>query len=127
MIRTTVIAASLAIAFTPADAAQPLSVKVYNAGANSFNVNSTLVYGEKEAMVIDAGFSRAFWTIFDAHVASFISGFVLLEYGTGPVRGFAVMLIVGVICNLFTSTWASRHIFNVYLGRRRSAAETLSI
>lgn len=58
MIRTTVIAASLAIAFS-ANAAQPLTVKVYNAGAASFNVNSTLVYGEKEAMVIDAGFTRA--------------------------------------------------------------------
>ena len=58
MIRTTVISASLAIAFT-AQAAQPLTVKVYNAGAASFNVNSTLVYGEKEALVIDAGFSRA--------------------------------------------------------------------
>jgi len=59
MIRTTLIAASLAIAFAHADAAPPLSVKVYNAGAGSFNVNSTLVYGEKEAMVIDAGFTRA--------------------------------------------------------------------
>jgi glyoxylase-like metal-dependent hydrolase (beta-lactamase superfamily II) len=58
MIRTTVIAASLAIAFASAQAA-PLNVKVYNADANSFNVNSTLVYGEKEAMVIDAGFTRA--------------------------------------------------------------------
>lgn len=58
MIRATVIAASLAMAFT-AQAAQPLTVKVYNAGAASFNVNSTLVYGDKEAMVIDAGFTRA--------------------------------------------------------------------
>jgi len=58
MIRITVIAASLAIAFT-AQAAQPLSVKVYNAGGSSFNVNSTLVYGEKDALVIDAGFTRA--------------------------------------------------------------------
>jgi glyoxylase-like metal-dependent hydrolase (beta-lactamase superfamily II) len=59
MIRTTVLAASLAIAFTSSQAAQPLTVKVYNADGNSFNVNSTLVYGEKEAMVIDAGFTRA--------------------------------------------------------------------
>jgi len=58
MIRSTVIAASFAIAFT-AQAAQPLSVKVYNAGSASFNVNSALVYGEKDAMVIDAGFTRA--------------------------------------------------------------------
>lgn len=59
MIRTTVIAASLAITFTAAQAAQPLTVKIYNANGNSFNVNSTLIYGEKEAMVIDAGFTRA--------------------------------------------------------------------
>ena len=58
MIRATVIAASLAIAFSTAHA-QPLSVKVYNADGNSFNVNATLVYGDKEAMVIDAGFTRA--------------------------------------------------------------------
>jgi glyoxylase-like metal-dependent hydrolase (beta-lactamase superfamily II) len=58
MIRTTLIAASLAIAFT-AHSAQPLTVQVYNAAGNSFNVNSTLVYGDREAMVIDAGFTRA--------------------------------------------------------------------
>ncbi|MEP7154265.1 MAG: MBL fold metallo-hydrolase [Betaproteobacteria bacterium] len=59
MFRATIIAASLAIAFTEAHAAAPLTVKVYNAGSGSFNVNSTLVYGEKEAVVIDAGFTRA--------------------------------------------------------------------
>jgi glyoxylase-like metal-dependent hydrolase (beta-lactamase superfamily II) len=59
MFRTTVIAATLAVTFTAAHAGQPLTVKVYNASANSFNVNSTLIAGEKEAMVIDAGFTRA--------------------------------------------------------------------
>jgi glyoxylase-like metal-dependent hydrolase (beta-lactamase superfamily II) len=59
MFRSTVIAATLAIAFTSAHAAQPLTVKVYNADGNSFNVNSTLISGEKEAIVIDAGFTRA--------------------------------------------------------------------
>lgn len=59
MFRTTAIAATFAIAFTSAQAAEPLQIKVYNADGNSFNVNSTLVYGEKEAMVIDAGFTRA--------------------------------------------------------------------
>ncbi len=59
MIRTTVIAATLAMAFTTSQAAQPLTVKIYNADGNSFNVNSTLVFGEKEAIVIDAGFTRA--------------------------------------------------------------------
>lgn len=59
MLRTTILAASLAVSFASAEAAAPLQVKVYNADGNSFNVNSTLVYGEKEAMVIDAGFTRA--------------------------------------------------------------------
>jgi glyoxylase-like metal-dependent hydrolase (beta-lactamase superfamily II) len=59
MIRTTLVAASIAIAFGAAHAQQPLSVKVYNADGNSFNVNSTLVYGQKDAIVIDAGFTRA--------------------------------------------------------------------
>ncbi|MCH8619552.1 MBL fold metallo-hydrolase [Undibacterium sp. TS12] len=59
MLRTTLIAATLAVTFASAQAASPLQVKVYNADGNSFNVNSTLVYGDKEAMVIDAGFTRA--------------------------------------------------------------------
>ena len=59
MIRTTLVAASIAIAFGAAHAQQPLTVKVYNADGNSFNVNSTLVYGQKDAVVIDAGFTRA--------------------------------------------------------------------
>lgn len=59
MFRSTAIAATLAITFTAAQAAQPLAVKVYNADGNSFNVNATLIAGEKEAIVIDAGFTRA--------------------------------------------------------------------
>lgn len=59
MFRSTVIAATLAIAFSSAHAAPPLTVKVYNADGNSFGVNSTLISGEREAMVIDAGFTRA--------------------------------------------------------------------
>ena len=59
MFRTSLVAASIAIVFSAAHAAQPLQLKVYNADDKSFNVNSTLVYGETEAMVIDAGFTRA--------------------------------------------------------------------
>lgn len=59
MFRTSLVAAFIAIVFSAAHAAQPLQIKVYNADDKSFNVNSTLVYGETEAMVIDAGFTRA--------------------------------------------------------------------
>lgn len=59
MFRTTTIAAALTLVFTNALAAPALQTKVYNADGASFNVNSTLIYGETEAMVIDAGFTRA--------------------------------------------------------------------
>lgn len=59
MFRTSLIAATLVVAFSGAQAAQPLQVKVYSADATSFSVNSTLITGEKEALVIDAGFTRA--------------------------------------------------------------------
>lgn len=81
--------------------------------------------GKSVRGAVDAGFSRAFWTVFDAHVTNFVAGFVLLEYGTGPIRGFAVMLLIGVVCNLFTSTWVSRLMFEYYLGRKQR--QTISI
>lgn len=59
MIRQTIVAATLALSFATAEAAQPLQLKVYNAEAGSFHVNSVLLSGEKEAVVIDAGFTRA--------------------------------------------------------------------
>src|SRR5450830_453545 len=59
MFRTTVIAATLSLAFAAAAQAEPLHLQVYTAGPHSFSVNSTLVYGAKEAVVIDAGFTRS--------------------------------------------------------------------
>jgi protein-export membrane protein SecD len=89
-------------------------------------VREELRAGKSVRGAVDAGFSRAFWTVFDAHVTNFVAAFVLMEYGTGPIRGFAIMLLIGVVCNLFTSTWVSRLMFDYWIGRRRSTA-TLSI
>lgn len=89
-------------------------------------VREELRAGKSVRGAIDAGFGRAFWTVFDAHVTNFVAGIVLYEYGTGPIRGFAVTLVIGVVCNLVTSTWVSRLMFDHYTGRRKSAA-TLSI
>ena len=57
---------------------------------------------------VEQGYGRAFWTIFDAHVTSLIAGFVLRQYGTGPVRGFATTLIIGILASLFTSIVVTR-------------------
>jgi preprotein translocase subunit SecD len=90
-------------------------------------IREELRSGKSVRGAVDAGFGRAFWTVFDAHVTNFVAGFVLMEYGTGPIRGFAVTLLIGVVCNLFTSTWVSRLFFEYYVNRKRSATATLSI
>ena len=56
----------------------------------------------------DQGYDRAFWTIFDAHVTMLIAGFILVTTGTGPIRGFATTLIIGIAASLFTSIVVTR-------------------
>jgi preprotein translocase subunit SecD len=90
-------------------------------------VREELRAGKSVRGAVDAGFGRAFWTVFDAHVTNFVAGLILYQYGTGPIRGFAVTLLIGVTCNLFTSTWVSRLMFDYWIGRRRAALQTLSI
>jgi preprotein translocase subunit SecD len=61
---------------------------------------------------IDAGFSKAFLTIIDTHVTTVVSCAFLFMFGTGPVKGFAVTLVIGLISNLFTAVFVSRAIFD---------------
>ena len=90
-------------------------------------IREELRAGKSPRTAVDAGFGRAFWTVFDAHVTNFVAGIVLYSYGTGPIRGFAVTLIIGIVTNLFTSVWLSRWMFDVLVGRRSASAATLSI
>src|SRR4030095_13343172 len=71
-------------------------------------IREELRAGKSPRGAVDAGFNRAFWTVFDAHGTNLVAGIVLYSYGTGPIRGFAVTLIIGVCANLFTSVWLSR-------------------
>ena len=75
---------------------------------------------------MNAGFNRVFWTLVDTHVAALISALFLMNFGTGPIRGFAVTLTLGLVSNLFTSIFVSKTLFELELSRRRQAA-TLSI
>jgi protein-export membrane protein SecD len=90
-------------------------------------IREELRNGKSPRSAVDAGFSRAFWTVFDAHVTNFIAGVVLYSYGSGPIRGFAVTLLVGIITNLVTSYWLSRWMFDLVVGRRSGAPAVLSI
>ncbi len=75
---------------------------------------------------VNAGFGRVFLTLLDTHVAALISALFLIQFGTGPIRGFAYTLIIGLASNLFTSTFVSKTLFELALGRRQQVA-TLSI
>src|SRR5678809_344191 len=75
---------------------------------------------------LTAGFSRVFLTLLDTHISAAIAALFLLQFGTGPIRGFAYTLLIGLASNLFTSTFVSRTLFEMVLGRRHQAA-TLSI
>jgi preprotein translocase subunit SecD len=80
--------------------------------------------GARAAVI--AGFDRVWWTIVDTHVASLISALLLLQFGTGPIRGFAVTLIIGLLSNVFTAVFVSRTVFELALSRRRQA-QTMSL
>src|SRR5712692_426388 len=73
--------------------------------------------GKAPVTAVDSGFKRAFLTIIDTHVTTVVSAAFLGVFGTGPVRGFAVTLVVGLLSNLFTAIYVSRMIFDWNLGR----------
>jgi protein-export membrane protein SecD len=90
-------------------------------------IREELRLGKSPRTAMEAGFDRAFWTVFDAHVTTFVAGVVLYSYGSGPIRGFAVTLLVGIITNLITSYWLSHWMFEAMVARRTASRATLSI
>jgi preprotein translocase subunit SecD len=74
---------------------------------------------------VGTGFNKAFWTIMDANITTLITALVLFEYGTGPIKGFAVTLSIGVVTSVFAALVITRTMFMVYPGTRH--IESLSI
>jgi preprotein translocase subunit SecD len=89
-------------------------------------IKEELEAGRGVRAAINAGFSRVFLTLVDTHIAGFIAAAFLFQFGTGPIRGFAVTLTFGLISNLFTSTFISKALFELVLSQRRQV-QTLSI
>jgi preprotein translocase subunit SecD len=75
--------------------------------------------GARQAVA--AGFDRVFLTILDTHVASLIAAAFLFQFGTGPIRGFAMTLTIGLLSNVFTAVFVSRTLFEMMLSRRQVA------
>jgi preprotein translocase subunit SecD len=88
-------------------------------------IKEELAAGKPVRAAINAGFDRVWWTIVDTHVASLIAAAFLFQFGTGPIRGFATSLAIGLAANVFTAIFVSRTMFEIVLTRRRAA--TLSI
>jgi preprotein translocase subunit SecD len=82
--------------------------------------------GQEISKAVSIGFDRAFITIIDTHVTTIIAAIILYLYGSGPIRGFAVTLILGLIINLFSAVFVSRTIF-MWLLQRNPNLQKLSI
>jgi preprotein translocase subunit SecD len=89
-------------------------------------IREELRNGKTPASAVDQGFARAWLTIIDTHVTTIVSAAILFIFGTGPVRGFAVTLVFGLLANLFTAVFVSRVIFDSILNRHQRG-EALSI
>jgi preprotein translocase subunit SecD len=86
-------------------------------------IREELRAGKAPASAVATGFDRAFLTIIDTHITTLVSAAFLFIFGTGPVRGFAVTLIIGLLANLFTSIYVSRAIFDLHLSRMPRQAQ----
>jgi len=86
-------------------------------------IREELRLGKAVGAAVAGGFEHAFVTIIDTHVTTVVSAAILFTFGTGPIRGFAVTLTIGLLANLFTSVFVSRVIFDYVLTRRQKGAE----
>ncbi|MDA8246484.1 MULTISPECIES: protein translocase subunit SecD [Acidithiobacillus] len=82
-------------------------------------IREELRHGMSTRAAIDAGFKKAFATIVDSNVTVLIAALVLFQFGTGAIKGFALVLTIGVITSMFTATMMSRGIIELALGKRR--------
>jgi preprotein translocase subunit SecD len=89
-------------------------------------IREELGQGKTLSSAVEQGFGKALSTILDCNVTTLVAAFFLFSYGTGPVKGFAVTLTIGLLASLFTAVFVSRQLFELVL-RARSGAETLSI
>jgi protein-export membrane protein SecD len=88
-------------------------------------IREELRSGRAVRTAVATGFDKATWTVLDANITTLITAIILFEYGTGPIKGFAVTLSVGIVTSVFAALVVSRLLFDIYLGRR--TVSTLSI
>jgi preprotein translocase subunit SecD len=89
-------------------------------------IREELRNGKAPGSAVDVGFEKAFLTIIDTHITTVVSAIFLFLFGSGPVKGFAITLTIGLIANIFTSIYVSRAIFDLHLAHMRRD-EALSV
>jgi preprotein translocase subunit SecD len=82
-------------------------------------IREELRAGKTVIAAVDAGFGKAWWTIVDTHVTTIVSCAFLFMFGSGPVKGFAITLVIGLFANVFTAVFVSKVIFDFELSRSR--------
>ena len=82
-------------------------------------IREELALGKTARAAVEAGYSRASLTILDANITTLIAALVLFQFGTGPIKGFAVTLSLGVVSSVFTSLILTRAMFDLYLSKRK--------
>jgi preprotein translocase subunit SecD len=90
-------------------------------------VREELKLGKTAAAAVQDGFGHAWTTIFDTHVTTIVSAAILFLFGSGPVKGFAVTLTIGLMANIFTAVFVSRTIFDFLLTKKPRGTMELSI
>ena len=85
-------------------------------------IREELRAGKNAVSAVATGFSRVFITLIDTHLAALISAAFLFLFGTGPIKGFAVTLVIGLVSNMFTAVFVSRTLFEWALARQKTAA-----
>jgi len=82
-------------------------------------IREELKSGKNIGAAVKTGYEKVFWTIFDGHVTALVAGFVIRAYGSGPVRGFATTLIIGLLASMFTSIVVTRTVVEWFVGHGR--------
>jgi preprotein translocase subunit SecD len=80
-------------------------------------IREEIVTGKTPRAALDAGYDKAFSAIFDSNLTTFITGVILYQFGTGPVQGFALTLMIGIVASMFSAIFITRVIFYVLIDR----------
>jgi preprotein translocase subunit SecD len=85
-------------------------------------IKEEIKVGKSPLAAIDAGYSRSLWTILDSNITTLLTGLILFWFGTGPIKGFAATLSIGIISTVFSNVIVARMITNFFYAERKAVA-----